>query len=393
MVFKQYIQEYCIKYINNKAISYYSIDKGSRKEYSKIEVVKNEVVYKESNLINPLAFLEDHIKELEMLLNYYSKDICKYNASIVCYIKDHLETVTINENLDKRYYNLLRLVIKVNSNINIIFEEPININEISFIKIKAMIDDFFKENHHKVVSIYNKQNLLKIDSVFKEVELAPISSGYFCHEIIGHLLENDIFNIKREQISKMEFPKQMTVVDDIEGHQHKIGLNKLDDIGREIKPLTLIDSGKINEIISIDSKDNLRKSDLYGFARSQNYQHTPLSRMRMTILKGNKLITPLKGEYIHVSSITNGEFIPSKFTYKLIGEGYIKYNQNSIFYIPNLEIEGNIVDILNNISEIGDDLTISSRFCVKKNQVVRVGIGAPTIHITNVKVKGVGYEL
>ena len=115
--------------------------------------------------------------------------------------------------------------------------------------------------------------------------------------------------------------------------------------------------------------------------------------MRMTILKGNKLITPLKGEYIHVSSIINGEFIPSKFTYKLIGEGYIKYNQNSIFYIPNLEIEGNIVDILNNISEIGDDLTISSRFCVKKNQVVRVGIGAPTIHITNVKVKGVGYEL
>lgn len=393
MIFKQYIQDYCIKYTNNKLISYYSIDKGSRKEHEKVEIIKNESVYQISDLINPLSFLENYIDELEKLLNYYSDSIHKYNASIICYIKDHIEKVSINGDSDDRYYNLIRIVIKISSNISIIFEESIDINKVSFNKIRAIIDGFFKDNHYKIVAVYNKKNLLKINKAFKEIELSPISSGYFCHEIIGHLLENDIFNMKRDEIIKMSFPNQMTVIDDIKEHQHKVGLNKLDDLGHEIKPLTLIDSGKINEIISIDKEEHIRKNEVYGFARSQTYQHTPLARMRMTILKPNKSLCELKGEHIHVSSIINGEFTPSKFTYKLMGEGYLKYNKNSIFYIPNLVIEGNIIDALNNISGIGNDLILSSRYCIKKNQAVRVGIGAPTIQITNVKVKGVGYEL
>jgi TldD protein len=243
-------------------------------------------------------------------------------------------------------------------------------------------------------------NLSAIDSPAgpMEVVLGPGWPGILLHEAIGHGLEAD-FNRKGTsafsgRLGQRVASELCTVIDDgtIPGRRGSINC---DDEGVPTSRTVLIENGILKGYLFDRQNAALMKMPLTGNGRRESYAHSPMPRMTNTfMLSGNsipsEIIRSVRRGLYAVSfgggqvDITSGKFVFSANEAYLIEDGKITSP------VKGATLIGNGPDILTKVTMVGNDLELDSGIgtCGKEGQSVPVGVGLPTIKISEITVGG-----
>lgn len=335
-----------------------------------------------------LDFKECLLQSLKSLLKSVKRELKKANIKFSAVLTLHNESVAINDIVDHRYYGFLRLILK--DTFNNVAMEDIPISRGTFDKLEDEV--LYHIKHY--TKIVNNKSLSKNKMLFNSIPviLSPQAAGFFIHEILGHLLEEDFYSFYLNNYKSLKASEKLTIYDSIENFAEIVGLNKYDDLGVPIKPLVLLERGKLVNILSINEDKSFDKK-LYGAARRENYKHNIIPRMRgifvlphdnmsqLDILKQYSTAIFLNKSYL-------GSVDPSSGIYTLYGDGFYVKNGTKKNFISNLKLTGNIKNDLLSIDFVGNDFKMYGGYCVKLNQTIRVGMGGPTISLHRMAVEG-----
>jgi TldD protein len=220
-------------------------------------------------------------------------------------------------------------------------------------------------------------------------------AGVFIHEAVGHAVEADHVlegnSILSGKIGEQIASPLITVYDDPSLHEY--GYYPFDDEGAESKRTTLIQNGVLKSFIH--SRETAGK--LGGESRNSRAQgySRPVIRMSNTFIapdgmKFDEMLAELK-DGIYLKGSRGGQVNP--------GEGVFQFNAESGFIVKNGELttslrdvslSGNTLEILNNVSAVGNDLEMNSGRCGKAGQLVPVSDGAPHVLVNKAMVGGSG---
>ncbi len=243
-------------------------------------------------------------------------------------------------------------------------------------------------------------NLSAIDSPAgpMEVVLGPGWPGILLHEAIGHGLEAD-FNRKGTsafsgRLGERVASELCTVIDDgtIAGRR---GSLNCDDEGVPTSRTVLIENGILKGYLFDRQNAALMKMPLTGNGRRESYAHSPMPRMTNTFMlagpsEPSEIIRSVKRGLYAVSfgggqvDITSGKFVFSANEAYLIEDGKITSP------VRGATLIGNGPDILTKVTLVGNDLSLDPGVgtCGKEGQSVPVGVGLPTIKISEITVGG-----
>ncbi|MBI3803455.1 MAG: metalloprotease TldD [Nitrospirae bacterium] len=231
-----------------------------------------------------------------------------------------------------------------------------------------------------------------------EVVLGPGWPGILLHEAIGHGLEAD-FNRKGTsafsgKIGQRVASELCTIVDDGTLPSRRGSLN-CDDEGTPTSKTVLIEKGILKGYLQDRLNAKLMKMPLTGNGRRESYAHSPMPRMTNTYMLAGEsapeeiLRSVRKGLYA-VSfgggqvDITSGKFVFSA------SEAYLIENGKIGRPVKGATLIGNGPDVLTKVTMVGNDLSLDSGIgtCGKDGQSVPVGVGLPTIKISEMTVGG-----
>lgn len=231
-----------------------------------------------------------------------------------------------------------------------------------------------------------------------EVVLGPGWPGILLHEAVGHGLEAD-FNRKETSafaglIGQRVASELCTVVDDGTLPGRRGSLN-VDDEGEPTKRTVLIENGILRGYLSDHLNSGLMKSERTGNGRRQSYKYIPLPRMTNTfMLEGpdsrEDIIRSVKRGLYAVQfgggqvDITSGEFAFSASEAYLIEDGKVTAP------VKGATLRGNGPESLKQVTAVGNDLELDQGvgICGKDGQSIPVGVGLPTIKISEMTVGG-----
>jgi len=230
------------------------------------------------------------------------------------------------------------------------------------------------------------------------VVLGPGWPGILLHEAVGHGLEGD-FNRKGTsafsgRIGQRVAAPGVTVVDDGSIRDRRGSLN-VDDEGHRPGRMVLIEDGILRGYLQDRLNSGLMKMDPTGNGRRQSYAHIPMPRMTNTfmlagqddpeeIVRGVKRGLFAKHFGGGQVDITSGKFVFSATEAYLIEDGRIGPP------VVGATLIGNGPDILTKVTRIGHDLKLDEGVgtCGKAGQNVPVGVGLPTILVSEITVGG-----
>jgi TldD protein len=231
-----------------------------------------------------------------------------------------------------------------------------------------------------------------------EVVLGPGWPGILLHEAIGHGLEAD-FNRKgisafSGRIGQRVASDLCTVVDDGTIPNRRGSLN-VDDEGNDTQRTILIENGILRGYLQDHLSSNLMKTTRTGNGRRESYEHIPMPRMTNTyMLAGNEdpqdIVRSVKrGLYASYFGggqvdITNGKFVFSASEAYLIEDGKITAP------VKGATLIGDGPTVLTRVTAVGNDLQLDPGIgtCGKDGQSVPVGVGIPTIKVSQLTVGG-----
>lgn len=231
-----------------------------------------------------------------------------------------------------------------------------------------------------------------------EVVLGPGWPGILLHEAVGHGLESD-FNRKGTSafsglVGHAVASELCTVVDDGTIPDRRGSLN-IDDEGEPTSRTVLIENGILRGYMSDYMNAGLTKSARTGNGRRQSYKFMPMPRMTNTfMLAGNdtkdEIIRSVKRGLYAVQfgggqvDITSGEFAFSASEAYLIEDGKVTAP------VKGATLRGNGPEALKHVTAVGNDLELDPGVgvCGKGGQNVPVGVGIPTIKISEMTVGG-----
>jgi TldD protein len=230
------------------------------------------------------------------------------------------------------------------------------------------------------------------------VVLGNAESAVLLHEAVGHGLEAD-FNYKNlsnysGKIGTKVASDQCTVVD--EGlFENMRGTINVDDEGNTPQSTTLIENGILRSYMNdrISAKQLGVKPS--GNGRRQAYNFPPMPRMTNTYLRPGKyspeeiLQSVKKG--IYAKGFTGGQVDITKgdFTFSC-SECYLIENGKITAPLKGVTLIGNGPDVMTKVSMVGSDLkfTDGGWTCGKNGQSVPVGMGTPTVKVSEITVGG-----
>jgi TldD protein len=231
-----------------------------------------------------------------------------------------------------------------------------------------------------------------------EVVLGPGWPGILLHEAVGHGLEAD-FNRKGTSafsglIGQKVASELCTVVDEGTMPNRRGSLN-VDDEGNPTSQTVLIENGVLRGYLQDKLSSRLTKANLTGNGRRESYRHMPMPRMTNTyLLNGastpDEIIRSVKRGLFAVQfgggqvDITNGKFVFSATEAYLIEDGKITTP------VKGATLIGNGPDALTKVTAVANDLALDEGVgtCGKDGQSVPVGVGLPTIKISEMTVGG-----
>ena len=230
------------------------------------------------------------------------------------------------------------------------------------------------------------------------VVLAPGWPGILLHEAVGHGLEGD-FNRKglsafSGRIGERVAAPGVTVIDDGTIADRRGSLN-VDDEGSRPGRTVLIEDGVLRGYLQDRLNSGLMGQAATGNGRREGYSSIPLPRMTNTfMLAGSEdpediLRSVPRGLYAkHFGGgqvdITSGKFVFSATEAYLIEGGRLG---PPVF---GATLIGNGPDVLTRVTRIGHDLRLDEGVgtCQKAGQSVPVGVGLPTVLVSEITVGG-----
>jgi TldD protein len=230
------------------------------------------------------------------------------------------------------------------------------------------------------------------------VVLGPGWPGILLHEAVGHGLEGD-FNRKGTsafsgRIGQRVAAPGVTVVDDGSLPDRRGSLN-VDDEGNVPGRTVLIEDGILRGYLQDRLNSGLMKMSPTGNGRRQGYGSIPLPRMTNTFMLAGRedpadiIRSVPRGLYAkHFGGgqvdITSGKFVFSATEAYLIEDGKVGPP------VVGATLIGNGPDILTRVSRVGHDLKLDEGVgvCSKAGQHVPVGVGLPTVLVSEITVGG-----
>jgi TldD protein len=231
-----------------------------------------------------------------------------------------------------------------------------------------------------------------------EVVLGPGWPGILLHEAIGHGLEAD-FNRKgisafSGRIGQRVASDLCTVVDDGTIPNRRGSLN-VDDEGKATQKTVLIENGILRGYLQDRLSSNLMHTSHTGNGRRESYEHIPMPRMTNTyMLAGNEdpqdILRSVRRGLYAVSfgggqvDITNGKFVFSASEAYLIEDGKVTAP------VKGATLIGDGPTVLTRVTAVGNDLQLDPGIgsCGKDGQSVPVGVGIPTLKVSQLTVGG-----
>jgi TldD protein len=231
-----------------------------------------------------------------------------------------------------------------------------------------------------------------------EVVLGPGWPGILLHEAVGHGLEAD-FNRKGTSafaglVGQKVASELCTVVDEGTIPDRRGSLN-IDDEGNPTSQTVLIEKGILRGFLQDKLSARLTGARLTGNGRRESYRHMPMPRMTNTYMLGgesapDEIIGSVKRGLYAVQfgggqvDITNGKFVFSASEAYLIEDGKVTAP------VKGATLIGNGPNALTKVVAVGNDLALDEGVgtCGKDGQSVPVGVGLPTIKISEMTVGG-----
>lgn len=247
-----------------------------------------------------------------------------------------------------------------------------------------------------------RQAVLLLDAVDApagpmELILAPAESGVLLHESVGHPLEADFIrkgtSAYTGRVGHRVASELVTVMDDGTVPNDRGSIN-FDDEGAMPSATTLIEKGVLKGFMHDHISAELFGVPPTGNGRRDSYRNPPIPRMTITYLANGKhdpeeiLRSTKKGIYCKTFrggqvDISNGDFVFVPI------EAYLVENGGIVAPVKNLTIIGNGPDVLSKVTMVGNDFAFSDgRWTCGKGQRVPVGVGLPTIKISEITVGG-----
>ncbi|HMB44400.1 MAG TPA: TldD/PmbA family protein [Candidatus Methanoperedens sp.] len=220
-------------------------------------------------------------------------------------------------------------------------------------------------------------------------------AGVFIHEAVGHAVEADHVlegnSILSGKIGEQIASPLITVYDDPSLHEY--GYYPFDDEGAQSKRTTLIQKGILKSFIH--SRETAGK--LGGESRNSRAQgySRPVIRMSNTFIapdgmKFDEMLSELK-DGIYLKGSRGGQVNPGEGVFQFNAErGFIVKNGELTTSLRDVSLSGNTLEILNNVSAVGNDLELNSGRCGKAGQLVPVSDGAPHLLVNRAMVGGSG---
>jgi TldD protein len=231
-----------------------------------------------------------------------------------------------------------------------------------------------------------------------EVVLGPGWPGILLHEAVGHGLEAD-FNRKgisafSGRIGQRVASELCTVVDDGTIPNRRGSLN-VDDEGVPTQKTVLIENGILRQYLEDRLSADILKTTRTGNGRRESYEHIPMPRMTNTYMLAGKedpqdvLRSVKRGLYaVYFGGgqvdITSGKFVFSASEAYLIEDGKVTAP------VKGATLIGDGPTVLTRVSAVGYDLKLDEGIgtCGKEGQSVPVGVGIPTLKVSQLTVGG-----
>jgi TldD protein len=234
------------------------------------------------------------------------------------------------------------------------------------------------------------------------VVLGPGDAGVLLHEAVGHGLEAD-FNRKRtsnysDRVGEQVASSLCTVVDDGTIPSGRGSIN-IDDEGNPGRSNTLIEGGILRGYMQDRISATHFRTDATGNSRRESFRHYPMPRMTNTYMLAGE--TPPEDVIRAVDrgiycagfgggqvNISNGDFVFA------VTEGYLIENGRLTAPLKTVNLIGNGPDVLSKVKLVGTDLRLSDGrwTCGKDGQSVPVGVGMPTVLVSEITVGGTKRE-
>lgn len=223
------------------------------------------------------------------------------------------------------------------------------------------------------------------------------------HEAVGHGLEAD-FNRKKYSVYSGKIGEKVasslvSVVDQGNIPGGRRGSLNIDDEGTQTQRTVLIENGILRSYMYDKLNAKLMRARSTGNGRRSSYAQIPIPRMTNTfMLAGShdpqEIIASVdRGVYaVNFSGgqvdITSGEFVFSTSEAYLIEKGKITSP------LKGATLIGNGPAVLNKIVMVGNDLELDNGvgMCGKNGQSVAVGVGQPTLKISELTIGGTAVE-
>jgi TldD protein len=362
--------------------------------------IENKQLYMPINPIDAADF-SDKLKLLEKINDYVrSKDerVMQVSISIVGQLKN-IQIITIEGKVLSDIRPLMRLNISVTAQENNRIENGSSGGG-GRDNAAIYLDDKYWQHHADTALQRAITNLSSVQAKAgkMDVVLAPGWPGIILHEAVGHSLEGDCNRKKTSVFSDMIGQKiaaeDVTVIDNGQIENRRGSLN-IDDEGTPTSSTTLIENGVLIGYMHDRLSARIMGHKATGNGRREDYKHPPLPRMTNTYMVNGKqdpqeIISSVKDGIYCVSfgggqvDTTSGKFVFSA------SEAYKIINGKICQPVKGATLIGSGSESLKNISSIGNDMTLDDGIgtCGKQGQSVPVGVGQPTIKITNLTVGG-----
>jgi predicted Zn-dependent protease len=359
-------------------------------ECSNVEVYKNLFNFSEKNL----TIDQKIVKELHKFIPSIYQEIKRYNLKFSYKMLLHNEKIEIDTKYDDRSYGFARVVISDGANnvymddITLVNDRKQNLTSEIYKVVKANLNAAkLKSTSHSEHVCFDHKSLIFSNQAI----------GYFTHEILGHMLESDFYNGFQLISNDIKISEKLMVTDGVKGFEDIIGLNTYDDMGKEIKEVTLVCDGKIKNILA-DKKDDSFDHKLYGVSRRSDYHFTVMPRMRATVVQPfdhlcKEEIIAKYNDAVFMEKAYIGNVDPATGNYSVFGSGFIVKGGMLSDKILNLKISGNILKDLDRFEYIGEDVNVVGSFCVKFDQTARVASGGPTVSLVDMNMEGDVYRV
>ena len=231
------------------------------------------------------------------------------------------------------------------------------------------------------------------------VILGPAQSGILLHEAVGHPLEAD-FNRKGTSAYSGRLGEKVAAecctIYDSGAIAHDRGALNCDDEGVPAQENLLIENGILRGYMHDRISAKHYGVGASGNGRRESYAHYPMPRMTTTFLANGEsdpeeIRSAVKrGVYCESFSggqvdISNGDFVFVPTVAWLVEDG------RKTAPIKNFTLIGNGPDAMSKVSMVGNDFAMSEGIwtCGKDGQSVPVGVGLPTVLISEMTVGGI----